>query len=557
MDEILLIEGFSCPICMEQFYECEQNIAVSLECGHTICKKCLKDMLKREKKQCPIDRQTEIQLPNEYNFTENKIIQRIISLYGNLNINVKPLTKIYFYYCSNCDMFLSNTSSEVHQVIGHSVTSVNNYTYIWFDYIAQNISSNQINTMIKSYIVLYFFQSPYISKIKNFNLKEQFECNQNRLNFFGETIIKNEKNEKLYVILCSVLSNNNFTDNYSLKKGLLIGDNSQVIYGYFLIYIGETKKILMSGLGVTNCEGLIYLGFMRFSFNPSATGLYLDVGLLNNDNSFFFGKFLDSDFEYPSYEFEYGEKIDFKEDLIESQRKNKKNEDYLPEYFSKNKYFSFDKNKITLTPNIIPSASATQVDIVMENNNSVIKSIELFTPGNTNEEIIITNRIDKQVNELYLYDSNIFIEKYNITLFFLDNAFVLCQNVLKGNNFEGYIIEPDDIDICLFKFYDIKMIISQVDELLNHIEQIMNLKLINCKVFYQEFEPVNNYQRSKKKDYYEIDSKNNIIKILNGKDNKRKKTDIYKNLNILFVKDLLPNYYLAFNKFEKKRCCCG
>ena len=101
------------------------------------------------------------------------------------------------------------------------------------------------------------------------------------------------------------------------------------------------------------------------------------------------------------------------------------------------------------------------------------------------------------------------------------------------------------------------MIISQVDELLNHIEQIMNLKLINCKVFYQEFEPVNNYQRNKKKDYYEIDSKNNIIKILNGKDNKRKKTDIYKNLNILFVKDLLPNYYLAFNKFEKKRCCCG
>jgi hypothetical protein len=313
----------------------------------------------------------------------------------------------------------------------------------------------------------------------------------------------------------------------------------------------------MSGLGVTNCEGLIYLGFMRFSFNPSATGLYLDVGLLNNDNSFFFGKFLDSDFEYPSYEFEYGEKIDFKEDLIESQRKNKKNEDYLPEYFSKNKYFSFNKNKITLTPNIIPSASATQVDIVMENNNSVIKSIELFSQDNTNEEIIITNRIDKQVNELYLYDSKIFIEKYNITLFFLDDSFVLCENFLKEKNFEGYVIEPDDIDLCLFKFYDIKMIISQVDELLNQIEQIMNLKLINCKVFYQEFEPVNNYQRNKKKDYYEIDSKNNIIKILNGKDNKRKKTDIYKNLNILFVKDLLPNYYLAFNKFEKKRCCCG
>ena len=106
MEDFLSLDGLSCQICMEQFYQNEQNVAVSLECGHTICKKCLKDMLKRERDKCPIDQMTTIQLPNEYNFIENKIIQRIISLYGNLNIDVKPLTKVYFYYCHKRIYFL-------------------------------------------------------------------------------------------------------------------------------------------------------------------------------------------------------------------------------------------------------------------------------------------------------------------------------------------------------------------------------------------------------------------------------------------------------------------
>ena len=560
MVDFLSLEGLSCQICMEQFYENEQNVAVSLECGHTICKKCLKDMLNRKREKCPIDQETTIQLPNEYNFTENKIIQRIISLYGNLNIDVKPLTKVYFYYCNNCDSFLSNSASEVHQVIGHLITSIDNYTYDWFDYIAQNISTHKVTTMIKNFLVLYFFQSPYISKIKKFKIKEQFRCNQNKFNFFGETLIKNEENERLFIILSSILSNNNFTNDYSLKKGLLIGENSQVIYGYFLTYKGETKKIIMNGFGITNCEGLIYLGIMKFSLNPSATGFSLDVGLLKNGNFFFFGKFLDNNYECPSYEFEYGEQINFKDDLIEVEMKNKKKDIYY-ESFHKNKYFSIqninDKNKITLSKNIFPSSNnSTEIGILMENNNFEINSIELFTPGNTNEEIIITKRIDKQVNDLFLYDSKIFIEKYNIFLFFLEKGFVLCQEYSKKNIFEGYLILPNDENVCFFKFNEIKTVISKVNEFLKSIESLMNLSLKQCKVYYQEFDPTNNFERIKIKDYFEIDAKNNLLKIINGKNNKMKKTEINEKIKNFWVKDLLPNYYDTFKKNKKKNCCC-
>ena len=76
ISSVIYADSFACLVCLEQFYQIEQNVAVVLECGHTICKKCLKDMLKSGIKLCPIDNRTEIKLPNEYNFIENKIIQK-------------------------------------------------------------------------------------------------------------------------------------------------------------------------------------------------------------------------------------------------------------------------------------------------------------------------------------------------------------------------------------------------------------------------------------------------------------------------------------------------
>jgi hypothetical protein len=299
---------------------------------------------------------------------------------------------------------------------------------------------------------------------------------------------------------------------------------------------------------------------MKFSLNPSATGFSLDVGLLKNGNFFFFGKFLDNDCECPSYEFEYGEQIIFKDDLIEVEMKNKKKE-IFSESFNKNKYFSIqninDKNKITLSKDIFPSSNnSTEIGVLMENNNFEINSIELFTPGHTNEEIIITKRIDKQVNDLYLYDSKIYIEKYTIFLFFLEKGFVLCQDYSKKNNFEGYLIIPNDENACYFKFNEIKIVISHVNEFLKSIESLMDLSIKQCKVYYQEFEPTNNFERSKIQDYFEIDAKNNLLKIINGKNNKTRKTEINNSIKDFHVKDLLPNYYDTFKKNRKKSSCC-
>ena len=86
----------------------------------------------------------------------------------------------------------------------------------------------------------------------------------------------------------------------------------------------------------------------------------------------------------------------------------------------------------------------------------------------------------------------------------------------------------------------------------------MNLSLKQCKVYYQEFEPTNNFERSKIKDYFEIDAKNNLLKIINGKNNKTKKTEINEKIKKFCVKELLPNYYDTFKKMKKRnsRCCC-
>ena len=200
---------FSCQICLELFYKDEDKFAVALECGHTICKKCLKDILKTGRNQCPIDNQTEISLPNEYNYIENYIIRKAVILTRNLNINFKSLTKLYFYYCSKCDKFLSSSSAEIHKVINHNITTINSYANIWLDYIYQNIASKKITVMIKLFIVLYFFQSyiffnvHILQKYKNIILMKELIIMKTNL-IFMEKKLKKTKKMKNYMLYLQV-----------------------------------------------------------------------------------------------------------------------------------------------------------------------------------------------------------------------------------------------------------------------------------------------------------------------------------------------------------------
>ena len=553
ISSVIYADSFSCLVCLEQFYQIEQNVAVVLECGHTICKICLKKMLNKGIKLCPIDNKTEINLPNEFNFIENKIIHKSIALNFNLKINIRPLTKLFFYYCSECNNFISSPCAEVHKIINHQVTLISSYTNEWFHYISDNISNHKITNKIKTYLVLYFFQSPYILKMQNFQIKENFLCNKKKFTFYGETINKKDENKRLYLILLSLLSNNNSDENYSLKKGILIGENGQVIHGYFVIY-SVVEKYIVKCLGIANFQGSTFFGIMKFVAIPLYSGFSLDIGILDNGISYYFGKFLEKKIEYPRYEFEVGEQITFQENFIEVIKKNrKKNEDY-PEYFEENKYFKLEdegiNKKLILTENIIKSKNLNEVEIIL-NNNNIIQSIN-FSSKNNN--ISISKKFPN-IEMLLISDSVIHLQFYNVYLLFMENKFIFSKDYSYDKPFYGYLIIPNEEQIYEIDSMKIKNVIfKNVDNFFDSIEKILNLNLVQCKIYYQQFIPDNNFERNQSENYYEIDAFNNlIIKFKSNSSEEHKK----ENLKNLSIRNILPDfnecYELNIHKKKKRK----
>ena len=553
ISSVIYADSFSCLVCLEQFYDLEQNVAVVLECGHTICKKCLKNILNSGRKLCPIDNRTEIKLPNANNYIENKIIQKAITLNYNLKINPKSLTKLYFYYCFECNLFLSSYCAEVHKIINHKITSISSYTNEWFDYISENITLRKTTNKIKTYLILYYFQNPNILKLKNFEIKEKFSCNKKKFTFYGETIkIKNE-NKKLYLILLNLLSNNNSDENYSLKKGMLIGENNQVIHGYFVIYSG-IEKYIIKALGISNFEGIIFFGIMKFAAIPLYSGFFLDIGILYNGISYYFGKFLEKKIEYPRYEFEVGEQITFQENYIEVIKKNrKKNEDY-PEYFEENKYFKLEdegiNKKLILTENIIKSKNLNEVEIIL-NNNNIIQSIN-FSSKNNN--ISISKKFPN-IEMLLISDSVIHLQFYNVYLLFMENKFIFSKDYSYDKPFYGYLIIPNEEQIYEIDSMKIKNVIfKNVDNFFDSIEKILNLNLVQCKIYYQQFIPDNNFERNQSENYYEIDAFNNLIIQFKSNSSEEHKKENLKNLSI---RNILPDfnecYELNIHKKKKRK----
>jgi len=553
ISSVIYADSFSCLVCLEQFYDLEQNVAVVLECGHTICKKCLKNILNSGRKLCPIDNRTEIKLPNANNYIENKIIQKAITLNYNLKINTKSLTKLYFYYCFECNLFLSSYCAEVHKIINHKITSISSYTNEWFDYISENITLRKTTNKIKTYLILYYFQNPNILKLKNFEIKEKFPCNKKKFTFYGETIkIKNE-NKKLYLILLNLLSNNNSDENYSLKKGMLIGENNQVIHGYFVIYSG-IEKYIIKALGISNFEGIIFFGIMKFAAIPLYSGFFLDIGILYNGISYYFGKFLEKKIEYPRYEFEVGEQITFQENYIEVIKKNrKKNEDY-PEYFEENKYFKLEdegiNKKLILTENIIKSKNLNEVEIIL-NNNNIIQSIN-FSSKNNN--ISISKKFPN-IEMLLISDSVIHLQFYNVYLLFMENKFIFSKDYSYDKPFYGYLIIPNEEQIYEIDSMKIKNVIfKNVDNFFDSIEKILNLNLVQCKIYYQQFIPDNNFERNQSENYYEIDAFNNLIIQFKSNSSEEHKKENLKNLSI---RNILPDfnecYELNIHKKKKRK----
>ena len=422
-----------------------------------------------------------------------------------------------------------------------------------FYYISENITLRKTTNKIKTYLILYYFQNPNILKLKNFEIKEKFPCNKKKFTFYGETIkIKNE-NKKLYLILLNLLSNNNSDENYSLKKGMLIGENNQVIHGYFVIYSG-IEKYIIKALGISNFEGIIFFGIMKFAAIPLYSGFFLDIGILYNGISYYFGKFLEKKIEYPRYEFEVGEQITFQENYIEVIKKNrKKNEDY-PEYFEENKYFKLEdegiNKKLILTENIIKSKNLNEVEIIL-NNNNIIQSIN-FSSKNNN--ISITKKFPN-IEMLLISDSVIHLQFYNVYLLFIENKFIFSKEYSYDKPFYGYLIIPNEEQIYEIDSMKIKNVIfKNVDNFFDSIEKILNLNLVQCKIYYQQFIPDNNFERNQSENYYEIDAFNNLIIQFKSNSSEEHKKENLKNLSI---RNILPDfnecYELNIHKKKKRK----
>jgi hypothetical protein len=55
MNDLNIDELFCCPVCEEKYNLDNEKNPLCLECGHTLCKKCLNDIITRQILQCPLD----------------------------------------------------------------------------------------------------------------------------------------------------------------------------------------------------------------------------------------------------------------------------------------------------------------------------------------------------------------------------------------------------------------------------------------------------------------------------------------------------------------------
>ena len=542
----------SCQICVEEFYSKKEKIPIVLNCGHTICKQCLDNNLKKGREKCPIDNQTKIEIVKN-KLIENKIIKKTIELLS-MKIDIKSLSNLNFYYCLNCDEFFSSISIQVHKAINHNINSIDSYSLEWFDYIFQNININSkiASNMVKMFLILYFFQSPYLLTKQKINVMEKKNYNKNKYLFFGEIIDKNESNDKLYSILMSVLSDNHF-DNSLIKKGILIGENFQLIQGYFLIK--ENKNIISKGLCVFNIENFSFFGIIKFSIYPLSTGFCLDIGILNDNDDYYFGKFKDS-IELPIFELESGEKIYCEDNIIKVEKTNV-NEKYF-EYLDKNKYFSIQKagndfKKVSFNNINIQSQFNPKIDIIIENNTLDIKSLEITYVGenNINNNIMISKKnINENPEILFLFQTKILLERYGITFFFNENNDYL---IITSNDKEEcfcYLFSLPQ-NIISIRFLNLLDLIHDINYFIKSIEDILNCNLTLCHVYYEKMNP---YEFNRIGEIYiKIETFDNKILCGNGK--KLIKEYQCNEMMNMSIKELLPNFYECdiFKDFKFKK----
>lgn len=605
MNDLNSDELLCCQVCQEKYKLNEEKNPLCLECGHSLCKQCLNNIITRQNLHCPFDSK---QITNTFidAFIRNKIIEKAVKISSEFNLKCKNLTKLEFFYCYKCDKFLSCFSKELHLVLGHRIDKINKYAFKWMKVISDKIKDEIVTENIKLFFILYLFHNPFLLKDMNFNIEKRIMCNKDTFTFYGSSFEKNEENEIFYNILFNIIKNdrNINMNNYELLKGIVLGKNSEIINGFFLMKKEKKNNyILKKSLGLMNYLDSVFFGLLDFSSENS--GFKIDIGILDDNLVLFFGSFKQDLYDFPIYNFDNGEKITFNEDsVVLVERFSDKKSEGIETLFS-NSFFNFEinSNKITLEifDKLLKNDDNSKIKAKLElnkNNNSLIYLNFNFTKNkeeNDKFEIKPLN-FENNFENLTLKECYLNYEKYRIKIIFNDeNSIIICNDDnFNMKNFRGYEIKfssNEDIKkINEIKEIKVKEIINKTDE--NEEENFNNFKplILNClfenilNIFKETFDynlnkfdinycdilkkNNNNFNIDKEKIYVNFLTDQNLLVSYSKNKKKFKKKEFFvKNLNKMTLNEIFPDLSESkilteneiekiFNNQEKNYCKC-
>ena len=601
MNELNTDDILCCSVCEEKYKINDEKNPLCLGCGHTLCKKCLKGIINNHILQCPICTR---RITNTYidSFIENKIIEKAVNIANNICFKCKNLTKLEFFYCYKCDIFLTCFSKELHLVLGHRIDKINKYAFKWMKIISEKIKDELITENIKFFFILYLFNNPFLIRDMNFSIEKKIKCNKDSFTFYGSKFEKNEENEIFYNILYHILKNERNINNYELLKGIVFGKNLQIINGFFFMKKDKNDKyIIKKSLGLMNFMDNAFFGLLDFSNFSDNSGFKIDIGILDDNSCLLFGTFKQDILEFPIYEFENGEKITFNEDsvvLIE-RFSNKVSKGY--ETLFSNPFFNFEIDSDNITLEIFDKFIkdndnlGVNIKLVLKKKNNSLKYLNFyfFTQNNEykNNVTIIPLNLDNNFDELTLKQCYLSFDKYKIKILFNEsNEIIICseENFLQ-KGYEIKFTSSEDINtINEIKELKVKDIINEKEEE-EEEENFNNLKpvLLNCifekilKIFNKTFEfNLNKFEinychiKKNKNNNYNVDKDQNYINFLYEEnllvsyinDKKKYKKKAVKNLNRMSLNEIFPDLIGSkisseieinemLNKREKQHCC--
>ncbi len=184
-----------------------------------------------------------------------------------------------------------------------------------------------------------------------------------------------------------------------------------------------------------------------------------------------------------------------------------------------------------------------KIDILVKNNTFNIKSLEITYKeenniDNINNNIIISKKdINENQDEIYIYQTKIYFDKYGVTLFFnIENNTFIITPIDKKECF-CYLFEPSE-DITTIRFLNLNELIFDIKHFINSIEKIFNYNLTLCHVYYQKMNPYEFIQIGT--NYIKIETFDN--KILCGQVLKLKKEYQCNDMVNMNIRELLPSF---------------